>query len=97
ATALLEDETQESFVWALAMIKRCTNNIMPRVIFTNCDLAMANAIVLEFPNSNHHLCMYHIGVNLKKNLRGKLWSNKFQQFENDFFLCCNTLSTNLFE
>ncbi|RIB00636.1 hypothetical protein C2G38_2233569 [Gigaspora rosea] len=58
---------------------------------------MANAIVLEFPNSNHHLCMYHIGVNLKKNLRGKLWSNKFQQFENDFFLCCNTLSTNLFE
>ncbi|CAG8809582.1 7368_t:CDS:2, partial [Gigaspora margarita] len=68
ATALLENETQESFMWALAMIKRCTNNLMPRVIFTDCDLAMANAI-----------------------------SKEFQQFENDFFFCHNTLLTNLFE
>ncbi|CAG8777763.1 16523_t:CDS:1, partial [Dentiscutata heterogama] len=30
ATALLENETESSFVWALQMIKKCMENLMPK-------------------------------------------------------------------
>ena len=47
ATALLEDETEESFVWALSMIKKCTNDLISKVIFIDSDLAIVNVIKLR--------------------------------------------------
>ncbi|CAI2185499.1 6881_t:CDS:2, partial [Funneliformis geosporum] len=47
------DETENSFIWALKMIKKGTGNLIPRVIFTDSDPAMANAISLEFSDSIH--------------------------------------------
>jgi hypothetical protein len=97
ATALLEDETEESFVWALSMIKKCTNDLIPKVVFTDSDPAMANAISLEFSDSVHCLCLFHIDLNLKKNLRNKLKSDEFKAFRVEFFQCRNTLVSTLFE
>ena len=68
ATALLEDETEDSFVWALRMIKKCMKDLTPKVVFTDSDPAMASAICLEFSDSFHYLCLFHIDLNLKKNL-----------------------------
>ena len=68
ATALLEDETEEIFVWALSMIKKCTGGLVTKVVFTDSDPAMASAISLEFSESIHCLCIFHIDLNLKKNL-----------------------------
>ena len=50
------------------MINKCTGNLTPKVVFTDSDLAMSNAISLEFPNSVHCLCLFHIDLNLKKDL-----------------------------
>ncbi|GBC09501.1 hypothetical protein RclHR1_08910005 [Rhizophagus clarus] len=97
AVALLEDETEESFVWALEMINKATGNLVPRVVFTDSDPAMSNAISLIYPNSAHCLCLFHIDLNLKKNLRSKLTTKVFQEFRKDFFKCRNTLASAVFE
>ncbi|CAB4491664.1 unnamed protein product [Rhizophagus irregularis] len=97
ATALLEDETEESFIWALNMIKKSTNDLIPKVVFTDSDPAMANAISLEFPDTIHCLCIFHIDLNLKKNLWNKLKSDEFKAFREEFFHCRNTLISTLFE
>ncbi|CAI2178554.1 8584_t:CDS:2 [Funneliformis geosporum] len=41
---------------------------------------MINAISSEFSDSIHCLCLFHIDLNLKKNLRNKLDSDEFQNF-----------------
>ncbi|GBC48226.2 hypothetical protein GLOIN_2v1474313 [Rhizophagus irregularis DAOM 181602=DAOM 197198] len=97
ATALLEDETEESFVWALEMINKATGNLVSRVVFTDSDPAMSNAISLIYSNSAHCLCLFHIDLNLKKNLRSKLTTKIFHEFRKDFFQCRNTLSPAIFE
>jgi hypothetical protein len=97
ATAFLEDETEESFVWALEMINKATGNLVPRVVFTDSDPAMSNAISLIYPSSAHCLCLFHIDLNLKKNLRSKLTTQVFHEFRKDFFQCRNTLSPAIFE
>ena len=97
ASALLEDETEDSFIWTLKMINKCTEDLIPQVIFTDSDLAMASAIRSEFPISVHCLCLFHIDLNIKKNLRNKLNSSEFMEFRKDFFICRNTLVAELFE
>lgn len=67
-TALLEDETEESFIWVLSMIKKGTSNLVPKVVYTDFDPAMASTISLEFSDAIHCLCIFHIDLNLKKNL-----------------------------
>ena len=68
ASALLEDETEASFIWALQQLKKASYDINPQVIYTDCDPAMANAINLIYLISRHNLCIFHIDLNLKKNL-----------------------------
>ncbi|CAI2182568.1 1174_t:CDS:2, partial [Funneliformis geosporum] len=64
ATVLLEDETEDSFIWALKMIKKGTGHLIPRVVFTDSNLAMANAISLEFSDSIHCLCLNTLVLNI---------------------------------
>ncbi|EXX57460.1 hypothetical protein RirG_206960 [Rhizophagus irregularis DAOM 197198w] len=79
------------------MIKKGTNDLILKVVFTDSDPAMANAISLEFPDTIHCLCIFHIDLNLKKNLRNKLKSDEFKAFREEFFHCRNTLISTLFE
>ncbi|CAB4396762.1 unnamed protein product [Rhizophagus irregularis] len=79
------------------MINKATGNLVLRVVFTDFDPAMSNAISLIYPNSAHCLCLFHIDLNLKKNLRSKLTTKIFHEFRKDFFQCRNTLSPAIFE
>src|SRR5260364_186191 len=79
------------------MINKCMNNLMPQVIFTDSDPGMASAIHSEFPSSAYCLYLFHIDLNLKKNLRNKLNSDEFQEFRMDFYKCRNTMVKELFE
>ncbi|CAG8743116.1 7626_t:CDS:2, partial [Racocetra fulgida] len=97
ATALLEDETENSFSWALQMIKKCMGSLTPKVVFTDSDPAMISAINLEFSDSIHCLCIFHLDLNLKKNLRNKLSSIEFKEFREAFFKCRNILVSSVFE
>ena len=47
--------------------------------------------------TKHNLCIFHIDLNLKKNLRPKLGTQKFNKFRSEFFLCRNSLVTEVFE
>jgi hypothetical protein len=97
ASALLEDETENSFIWVLQQLKISSNEIYPRVIYTDNDPAMANAISSIFPQSKHNLCIFHIDLNLKKNLQSKLGAKIFNEFRSDFFICRNSLTEEIFE
>ncbi|CAB5188920.1 unnamed protein product [Rhizophagus irregularis] len=79
------------------MINKATGNLVSRVVFTDSDPAMSNAISLIYSNSAHCLCLFHIDLNLKKNLRSKLTTKIFHEFRKDFFQCRNTLSPAIFE
>ncbi|CAB4489898.1 unnamed protein product [Rhizophagus irregularis] len=80
ASALLEDETESSFIWVLHQLKKVLNDFYPQVIYTDCDPAMANAISSVYPMTKHNLCIFHIDLNLKKNLRPKLGTQNFNEF-----------------
>ncbi|RHZ87488.1 hypothetical protein Glove_34g128 [Diversispora epigaea] len=60
------------------MINKSTENLIPRVVFTDSDPAISNAISIEFSGSVHCLRIFHIDLNLKKNLRNKLTTNEFR-------------------
>ncbi|KAF8029665.1 hypothetical protein BT93_E2174 [Corymbia citriodora subsp. variegata] len=61
--AFLLDETIASFVWAFQSFLEAMGNKAPKTIFTDQDHAMANAIKTVLPNTNHRLCVWHIGKN----------------------------------
>ncbi|CAG8743988.1 11539_t:CDS:2, partial [Gigaspora margarita] len=82
---------------SLKMIKKCMNNLTPKVVFMDSDPTMINAISLEFPDSIHCLYIFHIDLNLKKNLRNKLGSAEFKEFREAVFKCRNTLVPSNFE
>ncbi|CAG8770380.1 10749_t:CDS:2, partial [Dentiscutata erythropus] len=84
-SALLEDKTKDSFIWTFQMINKYS------------DPGIAGAIYLEFSSSVHCLCLFHIDLNLKKNLRNKLNSDKFREFRTNFFKYRNTMVEDLFE
>ncbi|CAG8809391.1 10298_t:CDS:2, partial [Dentiscutata erythropus] len=56
-----------------------------------------SAIHSEFSSSVHCLYLFHIDLNLKKNLRNKLNSDEFWEFCKNFFKCRNTMVEDLFE
>ncbi|CAB4491805.1 unnamed protein product [Rhizophagus irregularis] len=58
---------------------------------------MANAISSVYPITKHNLCIFHIDLNFKKNLRPKLNTQNFNEFRSEFFSCRNSLITEIFE
>ncbi|XP_014511816.2 protein FAR-RED ELONGATED HYPOCOTYL 3-like [Vigna radiata var. radiata] len=65
--ALLSSERQNNFTWALEMFRRLllTTEGGPRVVVTDRDIALINAITNVFPDSYRMLCTFHIMKNVK--------------------------------
>ncbi|XP_022031987.1 protein FAR1-RELATED SEQUENCE 1-like [Helianthus annuus] len=59
AAALLYDETIESFTWMLEQFLEAHGK-QPRLVLTDQDPAMKQAIAKVFNESVHRLCMWHI-------------------------------------
>ncbi|XP_076893263.1 protein FAR1-RELATED SEQUENCE 5-like [Bidens hawaiensis] len=57
--ALLSSESIESYSWLLKVFLD-SFGISPKVVVTDQDPAMKQAISLVLPNSRHRLCMWHI-------------------------------------
>lgn len=90
--AFLSDETIASFVWAFQSFLKAMGNKAPKTIFTDQDHAMANAIKTVFPNTNHRLCVWHIGKNAthhighllgKSGFRDKYWHKLLYHCESE--------------
>jgi hypothetical protein len=95
ASAIIEDETLDTFRWILMTLFEETG-IYPRVIFTDSDPSLISAIKEIYPNTNHLLCIFHIDLNLRKKLKGKL-GVRFEEFRQKFYACRNSLCKELFE
>jgi hypothetical protein len=94
ALCVISNEDTESFEWVFKSILEFTN-IEPEVIFTDEDLAMANAIKSTLPHAKHNLCSWHIEKNLRKKLysilkddyekiRRTFWSLAMNDFTEDY-------------
>ncbi|KAF8017610.1 hypothetical protein BT93_H2716 [Corymbia citriodora subsp. variegata] len=66
--AFLSDETAESFIWLFEVFLKFMGNKAPKTIFTDQDQAMAKAIRIVFPNTQHRLCTWHIEQNAIRNI-----------------------------
>ncbi|XP_031121402.1 uncharacterized protein LOC116024582 [Ipomoea triloba] len=66
----LLNERIESFVWLFRSFLRSMNGKSPQSIMTDQCAAMAAAISQVFPTSRHRLCIWHIGENSKKHIKG---------------------------
>ncbi|XP_061366892.1 protein FAR1-RELATED SEQUENCE 5-like [Gastrolobium bilobum] len=60
AAALLEDETEATFMWLFEQFQTCMFDKSPVVIITDQDKAMGKAIAKIFPGARHRFCAWHI-------------------------------------
>ncbi|XP_019174999.1 PREDICTED: protein FAR1-RELATED SEQUENCE 5-like [Ipomoea nil] len=65
----LLNERIESFVWLFKVFVRSMGGKHPQTIMTDQCAAMAAGIAQVFSNSNHRLCIWHIGENSKKHIK----------------------------
>ena len=70
--------------------------INPKVIFTDSDPSLISAIKEIHMDSKHLLCIFHIDLNLRKKLKGKL-GGRFEEFRCKFYTCRNSLCKKLFK
>jgi hypothetical protein len=96
ATAVVSDETKETYQWILECLLRATNGLAPRVLFTDADAGMVAAIHETLPTTKHNYCIWHIRRNLEKNLKRKL-NNKYDDFIRAWNKCRNSFSENVFQ
>jgi len=67
AFAFLSFEQEDSFTWTLEMlVGLLTSKLnMPKVVVTDRDNTLMNAVAKVLPETNHILCYFHIGKNVK--------------------------------
>ncbi|KAI8572341.1 hypothetical protein RHMOL_Rhmol01G0190800 [Rhododendron molle] len=58
--ALLQDKTEVTFEWLFRAWLDAMGGHPPTSIITDQDLGMKGAIAKVFPNTSHHLCLWHI-------------------------------------
>lgn len=86
ATALLTDETAETFQWFFRTLLSAVNNEAIGVVYTDQDNAIAAGLESEMPEAKHRLCAWHLEKNLKKNLAGQLETQSFNSIKNELIL-----------
>ncbi len=95
ATAVVSDETKETYQWILECLL-CATDLAPNVLFTDADPVMVVAIHESLPTTKHNYCIWHIRKNLEKNLKGKL-RGEYSKFVAAWNKCRNCFSENEFK
>jgi hypothetical protein len=96
ATAVVSDETKETYQWILECLLSATDNLAPNVLFTDADPAMVSAVHEMLPSTKHNYCIWHLRKNLDKNLRGRLLKN-YNNFVKAWNECRNSFTENEFQ
>ena len=87
ARTLMCQETINSFTWTFESFLKMVNNNPPKVILTDEDKAISQAIQNVFgQNSKHVLCIWHLWKNVIKNLCSILGTN-WHNFTKAFYEC----------
>src|SRR6266498_3234255 len=95
AAAILEDETEATFAWVLQELKNSCD-IAPTALYSDADPALISAVRKNYPETRHFHCIFHIDLNLRKKLKGKL-HDQFEYFRTKFLTMCNSLCHKKFE
>ena len=66
--ALLKNQQTDTFVWLFESFVEIMGGKKPKLILTDQDKAMENAIQLVFLDAFHRFCIWHIMKNLKENM-----------------------------
>ncbi|XP_074323452.1 protein FAR1-RELATED SEQUENCE 5-like [Apium graveolens] len=85
--ALVRDETKTSYKWVLRTWLEVVDNKPPRIIRTDQDIALGNAIVevIPMPQTKHTYCTWHISSKFLEKL-SYLYTN-YPDFETEFNAC----------
>lgn len=67
--ALVDDESEDTFIWLFQQFLKCMFNRPPTAIITDQDGAICNAISKVFPNSRHRFCAWHIKKHVMEHLQ----------------------------
>uniref|UniRef100_A0A0R0GDX6 SWIM-type domain-containing protein n=1 Tax=Glycine max TaxID=3847 RepID=A0A0R0GDX6_SOYBN len=70
-TAIMTDETEETYVWFLEKFLEAMKGKTPCSIITDGDLAIRNAITRVMPGVFHRLCAWHLLSNALSHVRDK--------------------------
>ena len=66
--ALLEDETTESYIWALHQLRLVLGGRVPNAFVTDKERGLAVALEDVFPSLAHLMCVWH----MKQNIEGRI-------------------------
>lgn len=68
--AFIRHEKKEQYTWVMRQLKRfcCSEDCQPKIMATDRELALMNAIEEVFSDVNHLLCRWHISKNIVSNI-----------------------------
>ncbi|CAB4418907.1 unnamed protein product [Rhizophagus irregularis] len=95
AAAALEDETEATFSWVLQELKNSCD-VTPTALYSDADPALITAVKKNYSVTRHFHCIFHIDLNLRKKLKGKL-HDQFELFRAKFLAMRNSLCHKKFE
>ena len=79
---LLDRETEEAFSWSFGEFLKAFRH-PPKIIITDGDPAMADAICTTYSSTTHLLCTFHIGQNIVKHIK-HLFSGRNQNLREEW-------------
>ncbi|XWS48406.1 hypothetical protein CRYUN_Cryun13aG0073700 [Craigia yunnanensis] len=85
AAALLYDDTVESLKWLFHTFLEAMSGKKPKVILTDQDSTVVEAISSVLPETSHHICVWQLHQNALKHLSYML--KDAEAFANDFRSC----------
>ncbi|GET01574.1 protein FAR1-related sequence 5-like [Rhizophagus clarus] len=95
AAAIIENETEATFSWLLQELKNSCD-VTPITLYSDADPALISAVKKNYPETHHFHCIFHIELNLRKKLKGKL-HDQFEPFHAKFLAMRNSLCPKKFE
>ncbi|CAL5346566.1 unnamed protein product [Camellia sinensis] len=89
--ALIADETKSTYAWVMRAWLRAMGRHAPKVILTDQDKALKEAIAEVFPDARHCFCLWHILTKIPEKLSYVL--RQHENFTTKFNKCIFTSST----
>ncbi|KAK4363156.1 hypothetical protein RND71_018397 [Anisodus tanguticus] len=93
---LLQDETSQSFSWALQSFVRFMRGRQPQTIATDIDAGLRDAIASEMPNTKHVICIWQVLSKLSSWFSLPL-GLQYPDFKSEFDMLCRLENVEDFE
>ncbi|XP_016512038.1 putative protein FAR1-RELATED SEQUENCE 10 [Nicotiana tabacum] len=93
---LLQDETSQSFSWALQSFVRFMRGKQPETIVTDIDSGLRDAIASEMPNTKHVICLWQVLSKLSSWFSLPL-GLQYPDFKSEFDMLCRLENVEDFE